>query len=201
MAFSKNKGKTCSLPVLGSVEEMYETGLGDTSLFTGGFINFGYWTFDKLDSSTLFSEEDRLQSEKNLYLLLADQLNILPEDIVLEVGCGLGIGSRLIAERFCPKNLYAIDFSKSQIDRALALNEHYLNKNRKLSFAVGKAELLNFDNQSINKIYTIEAAQHFSSLNEFRGIHVIKKEFTLQSKIKKYTAFFCSHCYVQSQFR
>lgn len=150
---------------LDSIEKMYDQyDLSKWSLFTGGFINFGYW--EALNENGIISVSDRLESEKNLYRLVLKKIGISNQDSVLEVACGLGLGSSLVLEEFCPQKIKAIDFCKTQVERAKTLNKKEI-ESKKLEFQVGIAEKIPFQSDSFEKVFSIEAAQHFSSVNSF----------------------------------
>lgn len=143
-----------------SIEKMYgEYDFSKCSLFTGGFINFGYW--ETLSRDGVISASDRLESERNLYRIVLEKIDISNEDTILEVACGLGLGSSLALEEFCPQKIKAIDFCKAQIDRAKTLNEKSI-ESKKLDFQVGMAEKIPFQDNYFEKVFSIEAAQHFS---------------------------------------
>lgn len=152
-----------SWPVLKTVEEMYDGNfLIECGLFEGGFINFGFWK-KNIDKSSL-SMTDRIESAKNLYKRVLDAIAISKTDHVLEVGCGAGAGSALLLKEFAPKEYKGLDASNSQIARAKSLNLCFAERS---SFHVGCAEEIPFSNQSFDKIFSIEAAQHFKSLPTF----------------------------------
>ncbi len=150
-------------PVLNTVEEMYDSDfLIKCSLFEGGFINFGYWK--KKIAQCFISTKDRLESGKNLYRYVLNKISLSKKDCVLEVACGAGAGSQLVLHEFGPKEYHGIDASKSQIARARELNK--IEKS-KVSFQISSSESLPFLNESFDKIFSIEAAQHFQSLKNF----------------------------------
>ncbi|NGX36716.1 MAG: 27-O-demethylrifamycin SV methyltransferase, partial [Candidatus Anoxychlamydiales bacterium] len=148
-----------------SVEKMYDKDdLSSCCLFKGNYINFGYWK-DELDETPI-SLEQRIESQKNLYHLVLNNLNISHNDNVLEVGCGLGVGTVLVSNDYKPKKIMAIDISKAQINRAKKINYKNID-NDKILFEVGNAENLSFQNSSFDIIFSIEAAQHFHSIDKF----------------------------------
>ncbi|MBF5058594.1 class I SAM-dependent methyltransferase [Candidatus Neptunochlamydia vexilliferae] len=161
MALKKN-----TLPRLDSVESMYEDSLHEISLFEGGFINFGYWT-QSLPCSRNFSKKERLESEKNLYRYVGKELAINQSDVVLDLGCGLGLGTKLIAKEFLPKEIVGIDSSTHQINKANHLDEKVLAPKLNVRFQLENACHLSFKRHSFDKIISIEAVQHFESLMGF----------------------------------
>ncbi|MCI5052299.1 MAG: class I SAM-dependent methyltransferase [Simkaniaceae bacterium] len=149
-----------------TVAEMYdEFDLSTCPLFTGGFINFGYWSLDQ-DSNAYITEANRLESEKNLYLKVAQSLSLSNADSVLEVGCGLGLGASMIVEQFKPEVYCGVDASKQQIMKSESLNESMIEAGN-LSFKQGLAENLPFESNQFSKVLSVEAAQHFTSFSPF----------------------------------
>lgn len=168
-------------PVLSTVEDMYE---GDflikCSLFEGGFINFGYW--DKEMPQHLLSVEHRLESGKNLYRCVLNKIGLSKKDCILEIACGAGAGSQLILQEFAPKEYHGIDASNSQIARAKRLNDTNEGVSKSTaSFQVSSAESLPFPSYFFEKIFSIEAAQHFRSVEHFikEAYRTLKSQGTL----------------------
>lgn len=154
-------------PVLSTVEDMYEGDfLIDCSLFEGGFINFGYWGKETIEQP--LSTKHRLESSKNLYRYVLHKMGLSREDSILEVACGAGAGSWLILQEFTPKEYYGIDVSNAQIARAKKLNDINENTDTRIaSFQVSPAESIPFPNCFFEKILSIEAVQHFKSVEGF----------------------------------
>lgn len=150
-----------------NVEQMYEDlNLGECPLFVGNFINFGYW--ENPMSDDIIHVSKRLESEKDLYRYVINQLNISPKDKILEVGTGLGVGCVLILEEYNPKFICGMDFCKAQVDRATNFNQNFIqNFPNKLSFIQGAAEKIPYKSNTFDKVFSIEAAQHFVDLDKF----------------------------------
>lgn len=143
-----------------SLERMYgEDDLSKFPLFQGGFLNFGYWNTDT-DFNNL-SANDRLASSQNLYHYLLKRLELNDEDIVLEIGSGLGLGCAMIVNNFCSKRIVGMDLSYEQIQRANRRFSNLLHKAPWFSFVQGAAEAMPFENASFSKIFSLEVAQHF----------------------------------------
>lgn len=166
---------------ISSLESMYaEEDLSECPLFVGGFINFGFWK-EILDphldqKNFVLSYEERLLSEKNLYRKLMQESQVSTTDFVIEIGCGLGLGSSLIADEFHPKHIVGIDISLAQVERAKALNKKNID-NGLVSFCLGSAEKIPFESAVADIVYSVEAPQHFSSFSEFtREAHRVLKD-------------------------
>lgn len=150
-----------------SVAEMYDhDDLSACTLFAGNFINFGFWEHPVLAGS--ISTAQRIDSERNLYRLAIKKLDVNEEDKLLEIACGQGVGSALAVTEFNPKEMHGIDLSQAQISRAKKVNEAAILKNsNRIFFREGAAENIPYDSNSFDKIFSIEAAQHFESLDKF----------------------------------
>lgn len=150
-----------------SVAEMYDQDdLSACSLFAGNFINFGFWEYPI--QGRRISTSQRIESGKNLYRFVAKNLGIEAKDKVLEVACGQGVGSVLVLNEFNTREIHGIDFSKAQILRAKQLNSEAIKDNgSKIFFQQGSAEKIPYDSDSFEKIFSIEAAQHFENLDLF----------------------------------
>ena len=132
-------------------------------MFVNGIINFGYW---KRASYPTISQEERFESEKELYREVAKILNITCEDAVLEIGCGLGIGAALIMKEFTPMKIKGIDISRERIEKAKEIHKELMDL-KLLNFYLENAEKLICRNQSFDKAFSIEAIQHFKSSPNF----------------------------------
>jgi cyclopropane fatty-acyl-phospholipid synthase-like methyltransferase len=150
-----------------SVVQMYDQDdLGASSLFTGHFINYGLW--EDLPQKESISLEQRLESEKNLYRLVLKQLSIGKNDTLLEIGCGQGVGAVLAFEEFHPKFIQGIDLSKAQIQRAYAVNSLFFQKHpNAVCFSLCSAEQILFQSNAFDKIFSVQAIQHFTDLDKF----------------------------------
>jgi len=61
-----------------------------------------------------------------------DLMDVRPDDHVLEIGCGPGVGAQLICERLATGSgkLFAIDRSESGVDRTRRRNQQYVDAGR-----------------------------------------------------------------------
>jgi len=150
------------------VLEMYEEDdLSSCCLFTGGLINFGYWDPKITNDAADLTLEQRLNSSKNLYYTVANKACISSNDSVLEVGCGQGVGAGLILKDFHPHQICGIDFSQAQINKAKITCNVFKTESAGPQFIQGSAEKIPYESSSFNKVYSIEAAQHFENLKGF----------------------------------
>jgi ubiquinone/menaquinone biosynthesis C-methylase UbiE len=150
-----------------SVAEMYDQDdLSACCLFAGNFINFGFW--GKPLKKGLLSVAQRIESEKDLYRYVIKKLNVTKASKLLEIACGQGVGSALAMKEFNPMEVHGVDFSKVQITRAKKINAEIIKKEPgKIFFQDGAAEKIPYKSNAFEKVFSIEAAQHFEDLEKF----------------------------------
>jgi ubiquinone/menaquinone biosynthesis C-methylase UbiE len=90
---------------------------------------------------------DRLQS-------IVEQLDIRPDDRVLEVGCGHGVAATLVCERLDGGHLTAIDRSPKMIEAARRRNAAYVGAGR-AEFLVASLEDVDLGERRFDKIFAI----------------------------------------------
>jgi len=156
-------------PLLMAIFKSYglENCVGTLANFQGGYINFGYWKNIPLEDNKLVSVDQRIQSSEHLYQYVADRLHISPEDTLLDIGCGQGVGSLFLANRYNPKKMIGIDITSEQITRAQSLLNSPLSKNCLIEFHQGSAQSTGLHDSSIDKALSIEAVQHFPCIKDF----------------------------------
>lgn len=149
----------------GIIREIYgKKDLAEYGIFQGGYINFGYWKDISLESITV---ADRIRASEALYDLIFQELSVSNKDRVLEVGCGRGLGCRRLLEKANPAEIIGLDATREQVERATRLHADLIRKHKALSFREGVAEKLPFESSLFKFVYSVEAAQHFSSIPEF----------------------------------
>lgn len=141
-------------------------------LFKGGYINFGFWQEASLSKSSL-TDHDMLMANSQLYQIVFNNLELKSSDRVLEVGSGYGEGSRLLKKNYNVSTMTCVDYLASHIDFSIKQCKEYAT----IQYIQGKAEELPFCTDSFDKIYTIEAFQHFNVRNaiaEFQRVLATK---------------------------
>lgn len=142
-----------------------ENDLSSFSIFSGNYINFGYW---QDFTPGLISVDERTESQANLYRTLLRSLRIDPTDVVLEVGCGIAVGTALTLREFGPRAIHGLDLSQDQLDRATKVNaELVAQQSNRLILQQGSALELPYSGETFDKYYSVEAAQHFEDLTTF----------------------------------
>jgi len=90
---------------------------------------------------------ERLQS-------IVEELEIRPDDRVLEIGCGHGVAATLVCERLEGGHLTAIDRSAKMIEAAIRRNASYIDAG-KAEFLVSTLEDLDLGNRRFDKIFAV----------------------------------------------
>jgi SAM-dependent methyltransferase len=130
-----------------------------SSTFAGGFINLGYWA--AIPRRIELLERDRVHSHQALYLLVLAELELWPQDRVLEVGCGIGVGAALIAAAANPLSIHGIDLYPMQVERARRANADMLATHPdQLAYLQASATAIPYADASFTRIYAVEAVQH-----------------------------------------
>ena len=143
-------------------------------LFKGGFINFGYWNDEVLAKGEL-TENDAVKANTKLYDEVFKLLQFKKNDNVLEVGSGHGSGCAHLSKLSCVNSITGLDFFQKHVDISISRNQKQIAENS-LTYLQGKVEEMPFENESFDKIFTIEAFQHFNvlkAISEFS--RVLKK--------------------------
>lgn len=143
-----------------------ENDLSSCSLFAGSYINFGFWKH--LSCGATVSIEQRIKSQADMYRAALIHLGLQAGDRVLEVGCGVGVGGALALTEFEPLEVHGVDISPAQVARANQVNAELLQRQPgKLVFQEGSALALPYPDGSFDRVFSIEAAQHFENLVGF----------------------------------
>jgi ubiquinone/menaquinone biosynthesis C-methylase UbiE len=95
-------------------------------------------------------------NEGNAFLNMAaiKQLQLQPHDKVLEIGMGNGFFVKDILSNDPSIQYTGCDFSELMIEQAQKLNECYIQQGQ-AQFVLGEADELPFDNESFNKVFTV----------------------------------------------
>lgn len=83
-----------------------------------------------------------------------DELDVAPDDRVLELGCGHGVAVDLVCRRLTTGHLTAIDRSPTMIDAALRRNTHHVDAGRATLLCTTLADA-DFGEQRFNKVFGI----------------------------------------------
>jgi ubiquinone/menaquinone biosynthesis C-methylase UbiE len=85
---------------------------------------------------------------------VVEQLEIGPDDRVLEIGCGHGVAATFVCERLEGGHLTAIDRSPKMIEAASRRNAAYVEAG-KADFLVAALEELDLEERRFDKIFAV----------------------------------------------
>ena len=80
-------------------------------------------------------------------------MDVRPTDRVLDLGCGSGWATRLVAKRFRPKKIVGVDISDEMVRRAAEQSKGIAN----IEFKQGAAEKIPLPDASVDKVFSIES--------------------------------------------
>lgn len=141
-----------------NLSELYSGG-DLVTLFKGNFINFGYWE----TVPNVISSSDVIQANEQLYHQVFKRLSLKNQDIILELGSGYGGGCVLLSNSYVVRSIIGLDYRKEHIDHSIKSYISFVEE-KKVQYIQGASESIPLPSESINKIYTIEAFQHFNAL-------------------------------------
>lgn len=165
LASANQAEKTSSRDLL--LQTYGKNDLATKPAFQGGYINFGYWKglFPKKGAISL---EERIKASEALYDLIIDHLHVTSNDTVLEVGSGRGYGCVKVMSGFKPKKVTGVDITPEQIERSKQIHQNIIQEHAgSLEFINASSSPLPFEDESYSKIYSVEAAQCFPSMDAF----------------------------------
>lgn len=125
------------------------------------FMNYGYSPQDASQIPALQSEEEINRYCIQLYHHVANAVE-LDGRKVLEIGSGRGGGADYIKRYHGPSSMVGVDFSNKAVNLC---RQHYSVEG--LSFELGDAEHLPFNDQSFDVVVNIESSHCYSSMDDF----------------------------------
>ncbi|SDD36184.1 Methyltransferase domain-containing protein [Glycomyces harbinensis] len=139
-----------------------ELDLSSLAIFSGSFINYGYW--DAIDPGREITVAERTASQAELYRRVVALLSPPPGGELLELGSGVGVGAVLVAREFAAV-VSGLDRSKAQLQRAADTNAEALDiLSGRLSFHQGSVTDLPWPGESFDGVYAVEMLQHVDDL-------------------------------------
>ena len=100
---------------------------------------------------------------------VVEQLDIRPDDRVLEIGCGHGVAATLVCERLEEGHLSAINHSAKMIQAATRRNGAYLQAGR-AEFLVATLEDLDLGDRRFDKIFAVRVGLFHRELERARSL-------------------------------
>ncbi|MBB5182284.1 thioesterase, FlK family [Catenisphaera adipataccumulans] len=106
-----------------------------------------------------------------------DHMEWNPKDKVLDIGCGGGMTLKRLKEAMPDAALYGIDYSKTSVDTARALNADHPD----IQIEQASVEKLPFENDTFDKIVTVESFYFWPdpAQNLHEAVRVLKPSGTL----------------------
>ena len=101
--------------------------------------------------------------------LTINSINIDPNDILLDIGCGIGTAVKIAAKRCKKGKVYGVD----PIETMIKIAKKDQVKNSNIEFSIGVAEDIPLQNESVNKIITINSIHHWSDYK--KGLSEVKR--------------------------
>ena len=100
---------------------------------------------------------------------IVEQLDIRPDDRVLEIGCGHGVAATLVCQRLEEGHLSAIKHSAKMIQAATRRNGAHLQAGR-AEFLVASLEDLDLGDRRFDKIFAVRVGLFHRDPERARGI-------------------------------
>lgn len=125
------------------------------------FMNYGFTPQNPSHTPTLLTKDEINRYCIQLYHHVANAVELKGRD-VLEVGSGRGGGADYIKRYLRPASMVGVDFS----EKAIELCEQHYNVDG-LSFKLGDAENLPFNDQSFDVVVNVESSHCYGSMDKF----------------------------------
>ena len=128
---------------------------------TGGdMLNFGYWDDDT---------KTALDAQKKMCSIFAKKAQLESNLHVLDVGSGIGSPSIQWSKEYSPIKLSCININYSQLESSVTKTKNELSQNdgKNMNAINATATILPFENESVDRVLSLEAAQHFKPLKNF----------------------------------
>jgi ubiquinone/menaquinone biosynthesis C-methylase UbiE len=100
---------------------------------------------------------------------IVEQLNVGPDDRVLEIGCGHGVAATFVCERLDGGHLTAIDRSAKMIEAATRRNSAYVEAG-KAEFLVASLEDLDLGERRFDKVFAVRVGLFHREPERAHGI-------------------------------
>jgi ubiquinone/menaquinone biosynthesis C-methylase UbiE len=100
---------------------------------------------------------------------IVDQLDVQPDDRVLEIGCGHGVAATRVCERLEGGRLTAIDRSPKMIEAASRRNAEFVEAG-KAEFLVAKLEELDLGERRFDKVFAVRVGLFHRDPDRAHGI-------------------------------
>jgi ubiquinone/menaquinone biosynthesis C-methylase UbiE len=105
-------------------------------------------------------------------------LRLKPKGRILEIGCGRGIGARMILKNFTPEQLCLMDLDQAMIEKAQSVVSS--NGNTQVSFCVADAENLPFADSYFDAVFGFGFLHHVPDWR--KGLYEVARVLKLEGK-------------------
>jgi len=155
------------------VVNLYDSLSDLMTITTGGdILNFGYW-----DDAT----STPLEAQNNMCTIFGKMARLGPNQHIVDVGSGMSSPAIQWYSDYRPSELTCININYNQLKKSIlnitksfgVLNNDAENFN----FLNATATILPFENESVDRVISLEAAQHFKPLKNFisESYRILKK--------------------------
>ena len=100
---------------------------------------------------------------------VVEQLDVRPDDRVLEIGCGHGVAATLVCERLEAGHFTGVDRSAEMIQAAIRRNAAYIEAG-KAEFLVATVEDFDLGDRRFDKIFAVRVGLFHRDLERARSI-------------------------------
>lgn len=143
------------------IVELYDSLSDLMRLTTGGdMLNFGYWD-DKTNTP--------LDAQKKMCTIFGKKALLESNQHIVDVGSGIGSPAIHWSLEYSPVKLSCININFTQLLSSIN-NVHKsipANNPKNFNFVNATATTLPFENESVDRVLSLEAAQHFKPLKNF----------------------------------
>ena len=125
------------------------------------------------DNALWYAEEYGDHISNNITV---NNIKLYPNDILLDIGCGIGTAAK-IASKICPQGkVYGIDPTQTMIN--IALKDLLQPSN--IEFIIGSAENIPLTDKSVTKVIAINSIHHWNDYN--KGLLEVKRVLKSQGE-------------------
>ena len=149
-------------------------------LATGGnMLNFGYWD-DKTTTP--------LDAQKKMCTIFGKKALLSSEQHIVDVGSGISSPAIQWSLEYSPVKLSCININFTQLLSSINNVQKLIpsnNSNNSFNFVKATATTLPFENESIDRVLSLESAQHFKPLKNFisESFRILRKNGILAMAI------------------
>lgn len=155
------------------VVNLYDSLSDLMTITTGGdILNFGYW-----DDTT----STPLEAQNNMCTIFGKMAQLGPNQHIVDVGSGLSSPAIQWYSDYRPSELTCININYNQLKKSiLNITKSFgvsNNDAENFNFLNATATILPFESESVDRVISLEAAQHFKPLKNFisESYRILKK--------------------------